>query len=222
MTPPHHLAIIMDGNGRWATARGLPRAEGHRKGVEAVRRAVRLVGEAGIKILTIYSFSTENWSRPPAEIALLMGLLKRFITQDLKELHESGVKVKIIGSRNGLDKDILKLIDEAEALTTHNKNLTLLVAFNYGGRQEIVEAAKRIQGDITIESLAANLYTVGYPDPDIILRTSGEERLSNFLLWQAAYSEFVFLPVLWPNFDKEHLDEALDIYNTRVRRYGGV
>jgi undecaprenyl diphosphate synthase len=219
---PHHLAIIMDGNGRWANARGLPRAEGHRKGVEAVRRAVRLVGEAGVKVLTIYSFSSENWSRPASEVSLLMGLLKRFITQDLKELHESGVKVKIIGSRHGLEPDIIKLMHEAETLTANNPNLTLLVAFNYGGRQEIVEAARAIQGEITVESLSAQLYTQGYPDPDVILRTSGEERLSNFLLWQAAYSEFIFLPVLWPDFDKTHLDEALSLYAARVRRYGGL
>jgi undecaprenyl diphosphate synthase len=219
---PHHVGIIMDGNGRWAQARGLPRAEGHRQGVITLRKAVRLVGEAGVKILTIYSFSSENWSRPTEEVGLLMGLLKRFIKNDLKELHSEGVRVKIIGSRKGLDADIVELIDDAEKLTDKNTALTLLVAFNYGGREEIVQAALKCEGDITESNIAKHIYTSEFPDPDLIIRTSGEERLSNFLLWQSAYAEFVFLKVNWPDFDKPSLDEALGIYATRQRRFGGV
>lgn len=222
MSIPHHIGIIMDGNGRWANARGLPRAEGHRQGVIALRKAVRLVGKAGVKILTIYSFSSENWSRPAEEVGLLMGLLKRFIKNDLKELHEEGVRVKIIGSRKGLDSDIIELIEGAEKLTHQNEKFTLVVAFNYGGREEIVQAALKCQGDISEENITKHLYTHEFPDPDLIIRTSGEERLSNFLLWQAAYSEFVFLKTNWPDFDKSSLDEALTIYATRQRRFGGI
>lgn len=225
MRIPHHLALIMDGNGRWAQARGLPRTEGHRKGVEALRRAVRFVGEAGVKVFTIYAFSTENWVRPPQEVAMLMGLLKYFFRNDLKTLHKDGVCVKILGSREGLDADIIELIDEAEALTANNEKLTLLVAFNYGSRQEIVESAKKLQAkglEITAENISSHLYTSGYPDPEVIIRTSGEERLSNFLLWQAAYSEFIFLEVNFPDFDKHHFEEAMQIYATRKRRFGGL
>jgi undecaprenyl diphosphate synthase len=228
---PRHVAIIMDGNGRWALARGLPRSEGHRRGVEAVRRAVRAASENGVSFLTIYSFSTENWSRPPDEVTLLMGLLKRFIRNDLAELHANDVRVRVIGSRDGLAADIAALLDEAEDLTRFNRGLTLVVAFNYGGRQEIVEAARRLAAlaaagrldpqAIGVEHFARSLSTSDIPDPDLIIRTSGEQRLSNFLLWQAAYAEFVFLPIHWPDFDRAAFQSALDEYFSRERRYGG-
>ena len=229
---PRHVAIIMDGNGRWASARGLPRAEGHRRGVEALRRTVRAAGELGIRILTIFSFSAENWSRPAAEISELMGLLRRFIRHDLAELHRNGVRVRIIGEREDLDPEILHLLSEAEELTRQNDKLTLVVAFNYGGRQEIVRAARRIaalctQGkltgeDISAELIGSHLDLPEVPDPDLIIRTSGEQRLSNFLLWQAAYSELVFLPIYWPEFDRTALENALAEYRRRERRFGGL
>ena len=228
---PRHVAIIMDGNGRWAQARGLPRYEGHRRGVEAVRRTVRAAIEIGVSYLTLYSFSTENWSRPVEEVALLMGLLKRFIRNDLAELHANNVRVRVIGGREGLASDISALLGEAEELTRHNRGLTLVVAFNYGGRQEIVDAARRLAfkaasgkldpGSIGVEHFADALLTCDIPDPDLIIRTSGEQRLSNFLLWQSAYAEFVFLPMHWPDFDRNALQSALDEYFTRERRYGG-
>jgi undecaprenyl diphosphate synthase len=229
---PAHVAIIMDGNGRWAQARGLPRFEGHRRGVEAVRRAVRSAIERNVQFLTIYSFSSENWSRPPEEVAMLMGLLKRFIRNDLAELNANGVKVRIIGERDNLAPDIVALINEAEMLTAANRGLTLTVAFNYGARQEIVEAARRLaidvrDGRLDAESigqddLADRLDTAGLPDPDLVIRTSGEMRLSNFLLWQTAYAEFVFLPILWPDFDDAAFVSALDQYAARERRFGAV
>src|ERR1700681_2473155 len=209
---PRHVAIIMDGNGRWAAARGLPRGEGHRRGVEALRRTVRAAGDLGIGILTIFSFSAENWSRPPSEIRELMGLLRRFIRNDLADLHRSGVHVRIIGERDDLTPDIRGLLEEAEELTKDNDKLTLVVAFNYGARQEIARAARRLAAEVaagrvtvaevTAERLAGYLDAAGLPDPDLIIRTSGEQRLSNFLLWQAAYSELVFLPIYWPEFDR--------------------
>jgi undecaprenyl diphosphate synthase len=222
----------MDGNGRWAEARGLPRFEGHRRGVEAVRRAVRSAIDHEVRFLTIYSFSSENWSRPPDEVAMLMGLLKRFIRNDLAELNANGVKVRIIGERAGLAPDIVALLVEAETLTAGNCGLTLTVAFNYGSRQEIVEAARRLAIDvrdgrcdarsITPEDFADRLDTTGLPDPDLIIRTSGEMRLSNFLLWQSAYAELVFLPILWPDFDDAAFVSALDQYAARERRFGAV
>ena len=228
---PRHVAIIMDGNGRWAQARGLPRYEGHRRGVEAVRRTVRAAIEIGVAYLTLYSFSTENWSRPVEEVSLLMGLLKRYIRNDLAELHANDVRVRVIGGREGLAPDIAALLNEAEDLTRHNRGLTLVVAFNYGGRQEIVDAARRLAvraasgkldpNAIGVEHFADELLTCDIPDPDLIIRTSGEQRLSNFLLWQAAYAEFVFLPLHWPDFDRNALQAALDEYFTRDRRYGG-
>jgi undecaprenyl diphosphate synthase len=229
---PRHVAIIMDGNGRWAKARGLPRVEGHRRGVEALRRTVRAAGELGVQVLTIFSFSSENWSRPPAEISELMSLLRRFIRNDLAELHASGVRVRVIGEREDLDPEILKLLVEAEELTRENDKLTLVVAFNYGARQEIARAARRIatlhaEGKVRIEDISADL--IGshldlpvIPDPDLIIRTSGEQRLSNFLLWQAAYSELVFLPVHWPDFDRAALEQALAEFQRRERRFGGL
>jgi undecaprenyl diphosphate synthase len=229
---PRHVAIIMDGNGRWAAARGLPRGEGHRRGVEALRRTVRAAGELGIEIITIFSFSAENWTRPPDEIRELMGLLRRFIRNDLAELHKSGVRVRIIGERDNLDPDIGRLLIEAEELTRANDKLTLVVAFNYGARQEIARAARRIAEEVAAGRFApdaVNMETVGryldapdLPDPDLIIRTSGEQRLSNFLLWQSAYSELVFVPVNWPDFDRAALEAAIREYRQRERRFGGL
>src|SRR4051812_2523041 len=229
---PRHVAIIMDGNGRWAAARSLPRAEGHRRGVEALRKTVRAAGEMGISYLTIFSFSSENWSRPASEIRDLMGLLRRFIRNDLAELHQNGVKVRVIGQRDDLDPDIRRLLEEAEELTKDNDKLTLVVAFNYGGRQEIARAAARIAAmvkDGTLDPSAINADLIGQnldapdlPDPDLIIRTSGEQRLTNFLLWQAAYSELVFLPTYWPDFDRTALEAAIAEYHRRERRFGGL
>ena len=229
---PRHVAIIMDGNGRWAKARGLPRGEGHRRGVEAIRRTVRAAGEAGIRYLTIFSFSSENWRRPASEVADLMLLLRRFVREDLRKLHESNVQVRIIGERANLRPDILSLLEEAESLTVGNDGLTLIVAFNYGARAEIAAAARRLAqavrdghldpAEITEQRLGAELDTGDIPDPDLLIRTSGEQRLSNFLLWQAAYAELVFTPVLWPDFDTAALHEALAIYAQRERRFGGL
>jgi undecaprenyl diphosphate synthase len=229
---PRHVAIIMDGNGRWAAARGLPRSEGHRRGVEALRRTVRAAGEIGIGILTIFSFSSENWSRPPAEVRDLMALLRRFIRNDLAELHGNNVRVRVIGERAGLDADILRLLEEAEELTRRNDGLKLVVAFNYGARQEIARAARRLAVEvregrldadaITADSLSRFLDAPDLPDPDLIIRTSGEQRLSNFLLWQAAYSEFVFVQSHWPDFDRAVLEQALTEYHRRERRFGGL
>ena len=229
---PRHVAIIMDGNGRWAAARGLPRAEGHRRGVEALRRTIRAAGEIGIKIVTIFSFSAENWSRPANEIGELMGLLRRFVRNDLAELHKNNVRVRVIGERTGLDPDIGRLLTEAEELTKNNDGLILVVAFNYGARQEIVRAAQRIgneiaQGrmspaDIDMDSIGRFLDAPDIPDPDLIIRTSGEQRLSNFLLWQSAYSELVFVPTYWPDFDRAALESAIREYQQRERRFGGL
>jgi undecaprenyl diphosphate synthase len=229
---PRHVAIIMDGNGRWAAAHGMPRVEGHRRGVEALRRTVRAAADLGISVLTIFSFSSENWSRPPSEIRDLMGLLRRFIRHDLADLHKSNVRVRIIGERDDLDRDICLLLQEAEDLTRGNDGLTLVVAFNYGGRQEIAHAARRLaievaEGrlaaeDITPERLGSFFHAPDIPDPDLIIRTSGEQRLSNFLLWQAAYSELVFVPVNWPDFDRAALEEAIREFRRRERRFGGL
>ena len=229
---PTHVAIIMDGNGRWAQARGLPRFEGHRRGVEAVRRAVRSAIDHDVRYLTIYSFSSENWRRPPDEVAMLMGLLKRFIRNDLAELNTHGVRVRIIGERDNLAPDIASLLAEAESLTSNNRGLTLTVAFNYGARQEIVSAARRLAIDVLEgrvdakaigeDEVSSRLSTTGLPDPDLIIRTSGEMRLSNFLLWQAAYAELVFLPILRPDFDDAAFVSALEQYATRERRFGAV
>ena len=229
---PRHVAIIMDGNGRWASARGLPRTEGHRRGVEALRRTVRAAGDIGIEILTIFSFSAENWSRPKSEVRDLMGLLRRFIRNDLVELHQNGVHVRVIGEREGLEPEIRRLLDEAEQLTRDNDKLTLVVAFNYGGRQEIARAARRLvdeilagrlsPDDMTADRLGAALDAPDLPDPDLIIRTSGEQRLSNFLLWQAAYSELVFVPTYWPDFDRTTLESAIAEFRRRERRFGGL
>jgi undecaprenyl diphosphate synthase len=232
MATPAHVAIIMDGNGRWAKARGLPRLAGHRAGVEALRKTVRAAGEAGIGWLTVYAFSSENWARPKSEVSDLMGLLRLYIRRDLAELHQNGVRVHVIGEREGLAADIRALLEEAEALTSANTTLNLVIAFNYGGRNEIARAARRIAtavksggidlDDISESLVAAHLDTSHMPDPDLVIRTSGEVRLSNFLPWQTAYSELVFLPCYWPDFSPHDLNEALKIYAARERRFGGV
>lgn len=229
---PRHVAIIMDGNGRWATSRGLTRTEGHRKGVEVVRRIVRHVGELGVEYLTLFSFSTENWRRPADEVSYLMGLLKFFIRRDLAELHAANVRVRVVGEREGLAPDIRALLEEAEALTVRNTGLKLVIAFNYGARQEILRAARNLVAraaagelsadEVDVAAFEAELDTAGIPDPDLVIRTSGEKRVSNFLLWQAAYAEFVFSPVCWPDFDEGEFDRALAEFGTRQRRYGGV
>lgn len=232
MRQPQHVAIIMDGNGRWAKARGLPRSMGHRRGVEAVREAVRTAGDMGVRYLTLFAFSSENWRRPAEEVSELMGLLKIFIRRDLADLHKEGVRVKVIGARHNLAADIRSLLEEAENLTRENKSTTLVIAFNYGAREEVARAVRRIaeklaSGEVSAEAVTASyidehMDTAGIPDPDLIIRTSGELRLSNFLLWQAAYSEFVFLPCLWPDFDRKAFEDALKDYSGRDRRYGGV
>lgn len=229
---PVHVGMIMDGNGRWATSRKLPRVEGHRRGVEALRRCVRAARELGIRYLTIYSFSSENWSRPVGEVTELLRLLKLFLRYDLAELNRANVKVKVIGERENLSADIRDLLAEAEELTRANTGLTLVVAFNYGSRQEIASAVSRIAEDVAagrlkpqdvdVDMISQRLETAGIPDPDLIIRTSGEQRLSNFLLWQAAYSEFVFLPIYWPDFDKAAFIAAIDEFARRDRRFGGV
>ena len=222
----------MDGNGRWAKARGLPRTIGHTKGVDAVRRTVRAAIELGIDYLTIYSFSSENWSRPADEIDDLMGLIKRFIRRDLAELHKNGVAIRVIGERGNLEPEMLGMIEEAERLTATNTALTLVVAFNYGARAEITKAARHLAAcvaagelspaEITEATLAACLETRGIPDPDLLIRTSGELRLSNFLLWQAAYTEFVFVDNFWPDFGRELLEQAIGTFHARDRRFGGL
>ncbi|KAA0694432.1 isoprenyl transferase [Neorhizobium sp. P12A] len=229
---PEHVAIIMDGNGRWANARGLPRTMGHRKGVEAVRETVRAAGDVGIKYLTLFAFSSENWRRPETEVTDLLGLLKAFIRRDLAELHRQNVRIRVIGDRYNLRSDILPLLIEAEETTKDNTALTLVIAFNYGSRDEIARAvvslAKEVEAgrlraqDITPALIDGRLDTAGIPDPDLIIRTSGEERLSNFLLWQAAYSEFMFMPEYWPDFSRDLFLSALEKYAARDRRFGGL
>ncbi|MGK6313777.1 isoprenyl transferase [Neorhizobium sp. DT-125] len=229
---PQHVAIIMDGNGRWANKRGLPRTVGHNKGVEAVREAVRAAGEAGVKYLTLFAFSSENWSRPESEVNALLGLLRRFIRRDLAELHRENVRIRVIGERENLRGDILPLLVEAEETTRHNTALTLVIAFNYGARNEIARAVAKLArdveagllkaSDIDAETIGRSLDTADIPDPDLIIRTSGEERLSNFLLWQAAYSELVFLPEYWPDFDRNLFFDALKVFASRDRRFGGL
>lgn len=229
---PRHIAIIMDGNGRWANSRGLPRKLGHRMGVEAVRRTVRAAMEFKVPYVTLFSFSSENWARPATEIDDLMGLLKRFIRRDLEELHKAGVAIRVIGERGRVDPELLALIDDARVQTKDNQALTLVIAFNYGARAEIANAARRLaervqRGEmevnaITEAALAQELDTHGIPDPDLVIRTSGEQRLSNFLLWQAAYAELIFMDVKWPDFGREQLQQAISIFQSRDRRFGGI
>jgi len=229
---PRHVAVIMDGNGRWAQNRGQSRLVGHRAGVEALRAIVRHADTIGIKWLTLYAFSSENWTRPAVEVTHLFGLLKLFIRHDLKRLSNKNIKIRVIGERDNLEGDIQALLTQAEDMTAANDGLNLVVAFNYGGRGEIVRAARKIAEAavagkldpqaIGEESFAAHLDTVGIPDPDLIIRTSGEMRLSNFLLWQAAYAEFCFVPCLWPDFSPQDFDSVLADFCRRDRRFGKI
>jgi len=228
--PPRHVAIIMDGNGRWAKSRGLPRAAGHRAGAEAVRRTVEAARQMGLDYLTLYAFSAENWKRPLGEVTDLMGLLRLYLRSEIASLHKNGIRFRVIGDRSRLNADITALIDDVEKMTKDNVAMTLLLALSYGGRQEIIESAKflareavagRIDPDrIDEASFERTLYTAGIPDPDLVIRTSGEKRISNFLLWQSAYSEFVFLDVLWPDFGYPEIKWAIDEFLRRERRYG--
>jgi undecaprenyl diphosphate synthase len=232
LNAPRHVAVIMDGNGRWATQRSLPRTEGHRHGVEAVRRLVRAAIECGTEYLTVFTFSSENWRRPRAEVNYLFALLRRFIRQDVAELHSAGVRIRVIGERDGLEADIVQMIEECEALTALNRRLNLVVAFNYGGRTEIARAARAMaekvaRGEMSADeideaALAAHLYAPEVPEPDLLIRTSGEQRVSNYLLWQMAYTEMVFVEEHWPDFDKAIFLRAINEYASRQRRFGGV
>lgn len=223
---PRHVAIIMDGNGRWARARGLPRAVGHRQGTENLREILRAAVETGIEVLTLFAFSTENWKRPRAEIRVLMETLELVIDRELRELDEQGVQIRHIGELEGIPPKLQRKIRHAMALTRHNRNLVLNVALNYGGRDEIVRAVRRIVAEgippeaIDEELIDRYMYTGSLPDPDLIIRTSGERRLSNFLVWQGSYAEYHFTAVYWPDFGREHLREALEEYSRRTRRFG--
>jgi undecaprenyl diphosphate synthase len=228
---PRHVALIMDGNGRWAEARGLPRAMGHREGVQALKRTVEAAPDLGIRCLTVFGFSTENWRRPAEEVSDLMGLVRSYVASDLKRLERAGVRVRVLGRRTGLPADIAAIIDKAEASTTHNDKFLLQVAFNYGGRSDIVDAAQRhldrvlagkASGPLDEETLGQGLSTAGAPPVDVIVRTSGEQRLSNFLLWEAAYAELVYQNVLWPDYGAEALADAVEQYRNRDRRFGGL
>ena len=230
LMPPRHVAIIMDGNGRWAVARGQPRTLGHREGANAVRRTVEAAMEIGIAYLTLFGFSSENWKRPATEISDLMGLLARYLRSEIADIHKNNVRFRVVGGRSAFSREIIGLIDEGESLTRDNNGLNLTVALNYGGRADITLAARRAAEevakgqlapeDITEERFAGWLSTAGIPDPDLVIRTSGEQRISNFLLWQSAYSEFVFLDTLWPDFSKEDLVGAVTEFGRRERRYG--
>ncbi len=229
---PRHVAIIMDGNGRWAKARRLPRVAGHKQGIEAVRRTVRAAGDLGVEALTLYAFSSENWRRPAAEIADLMGLLRHYIRSELNELARQGVRLRIVGDFRKLEPDLVRMLDEAVEKTAGNSRLTLAIALNYGSQDELLRATRRLMrearaGEMDPDMLddaafEARLDTAGLPRLDLLIRTSGEQRLSNFLLWQAAYAELVFTDTLWPDFDREHLAAAIDTFGRRERRYGGL
>jgi undecaprenyl diphosphate synthase len=227
---PRHVAIIMDGNGRWAAKRKLPRSVGHKKGSEAVREAITGAINSGVEFLTIYAFSTENWNRPQEEVSDLMGLLRFYLKREIKQLHKENVRLHVLGERSALDGEIIKLIDDAEALTKDNDRLNLVIALNYGGRQEIINTVRDVAvkaksgelsiDDISIEAFDDMLSTKSIPDPDLLIRTSGEQRLSNFLLWQVAYSELYFTEVLWPDFSEQHFFDAVIEYGQRERRFG--
>ncbi|MCZ4282026.1 isoprenyl transferase [Kiloniella laminariae] len=229
---PNHIAVIMDGNGRWAKARRLPRAFGHRKGAEALRELLKAAIDIGIPYMTFYSFSSENWSRPQSEIEDIMGLLRRYLQSELATFHQAGIRLKVIGERSRLAKDIVQLIDDAEKQTAENDKMTVVMALSYGGRQEIVEASRQMAiqvlnnelspDDITEELFGKSLYTKDIPDPDLLIRTSGEMRISNFLLWQLAYSEMVFVEKNWPDFTRDDLLWAIEEYQKRDRRYGAA
>ncbi len=228
--PPAHIAIIMDGNGRWARNRGLPRVAGHERGAESARAVVRACRELGVAYLTIYAFSSENWNRPQTEVNDLMGLLRIYLKREINELDSQGVRLRFIGARERLPPDIIAEIEAAERRTRANQGLVLAVALNYGSRDEIVHAARAIAADVaagtlrpdqvTEDEFAKHLHTVGMPNPDLVIRTSGEQRLSNFLLWQSAYAELVFTDVLWPDFTKDTLQQAIAEYHRRDRRFG--
>ena len=229
---PNHVAIIMDGNGRWAKARSLPRVAGHRRGADAVRRVVRGAGELGIPVLTLFAFSTENWTRPADEVSDLMGLLRHYLRNELEELHKNGARLRVIGNRDGLAADIVRDIADAENLTRSNTRIDVNICINYGSRDEILRATRSLARQVAAGELSADridedrfereLLTAGVPDPDLLIRTSGEQRISNFLLWQCAYAELVFVDTLWPDFGKEHLEQAIAEFRRRERRYGGV
>lgn len=228
---PNHVAIIMDGNGRWATRRGLPRTIGHRQGAKALKRTVQGAGELGIKYLTLFGFSSENWSRPEKEVSELMRLLRYYLRSETAELLKNNICLKIIGDIEAFDSDIIELMRNAEALSQKNDGLYLSIALNYGGRQEILRAVQKMAltqdvAGMGMEALQQcferNLLTAGIPDPDLLIRTSGEQRISNFLLWQCAYSEFLFTETLWPDFNKSHLEEAIQVFQGRERRFGGL
>lgn len=228
---PKHVALIMDGNGRWAEARGLPRALGHREGVQALKRTVQAAPALGIQCLTVFGFSTENWRRPVEEVADLMGLVRSYVASDLNRLAREGVRVRVLGRRTGLPSDIAKIIERAESQTAHNDRFLLQVAFNYGGRADIVDAAQRhvervlageASGPLDEDALEIGLSTAGGPPVDLIVRTSGEQRLSNFLLWEAAYAEMVFQNILWPDYGGPALADAIEQFRNRDRRFGGL
>jgi undecaprenyl diphosphate synthase len=228
---PRHIAIIMDGNGRWARARGLPRAFGHSEGVEAFRRTVEAAGDLGVGYLTVFGFSTENWRRPLEEVNALFDLLRLYVARDLDRLAAENVRVRVIGDRAALQPDLLEIIERAESRTRANDGFNLIIAFNYGGQSEIARAARAIAQDaacgkldpaqVNEQTVASYLDTAGLPDPDLVIRTSGEQRMSNFLLWQAAYAELIFVDTLWPDFDRAALESAIEEYRRRERRYGG-
>lgn len=230
---PRHIAIIMDGNGRWAKARNLPRTAGHQKGVEAIRRASEAAVQCGIEYLTLFGFSSENWNRPVEEISELMRLLRYYLRAETAELHKSGIRLRVIGDRKRLDADIVELIENAERLMAENTKLNMTIALNYGGRQDIMQAAGLLAAhawkqnhkltDEEVEALFPQfLMTAGIPDPDLMIRTSGEQRISNFLIWSCAYTEFFFTNTLWPDFSKSDIDEAIKAYHGRDRRYGAL
>ena len=229
---PRHIAIIMDGNGRWATARGLTRVEGHKRGAEATQKVVEAARDMGVEYITLFAFSSENWKRPKVEVSALMDLLRYYLKKETSEMHKSGVRLRVIGDRTRLPDDICALIDHAEDVTRDNTAITAVIALSYGGRQDIVNAARRLASEvaagtrtadsITDDDFANTLSTAGIPDPDLLIRTSGENRVSNFLLWQMAYSEFYFTDAHWPDFTAAHLRQAVDDYGQRQRRFGGI
>jgi undecaprenyl diphosphate synthase len=230
---PKHIAIIMDGNGRWANRRGLPRTAGHKQGAEAARRVIKDAAEMGVEFVTLFGFSSENWSRPESEIKELMSLLRYYLRSETAELHKSGARLRVIGNRAELDDDIIQLIENAEDLTKDNDKITLVIALNYGGRHDILQAAQRLAEKAVAEGSAPDmkviekefpgfLMTAGVPEPDLLIRTSGEQRISNFLLWQCAYSELVFTDTLWPDFDREDLEQAVQDFARRERRFGAI
>lgn len=229
---PRHVAIVMDGNGRWATSRGLPRTEGHRRGAEAAQKAVEAAKELGIPCITLFSFSTENWNRPADEIEDLMNLMRAYLRRETAELHKSGARLRVIGDRSRLPEDIVQMMEKAETITKDNDKINVTIALSYGGRQDIVYAAKKMarmaeDGKVDLDRVdetyfGALLMTAGLPDPDLMIRTGGEIRISNFLLWQLAYAELFFTPTLWPDFSKQDMIEAVDFFTGRDRRYGGL